>query len=227
MQLRLTKTFGLLAVLAYAGTASADVIVSGSNNASAGFGNELTQLLGQDHVSLQRVAPTQVKKLQTVPTAGKAATELAFDKSYLAGLPKAAGGAEWQCMSQALYFEARGESVKGQFAVAEVIMNRVKSGDFPDTVCGVINQGTGRKFQCQFTYTCDGLKESINEPRAWTRVGKIAKIVLDGDVADLTQGATHYHTKAVHPRWSKVFPLTATIGVHRFYRMPTRTASNG
>lgn len=135
-------------------------------------------------------------------------------------------GNGWKCLAEALYFEARGESVKGQFAVAEVIMNRVDSPRFPGSVCGVINQGTGRKFACQFTYTCDGKKEVISEKRAYRRVSKIAKLMTGGADRPLTDGATHYHTRQVSPDWSRVFPRTATIGVHHFYRLPTRLSQN-
>ncbi|WP_135501829.1 cell wall hydrolase [Roseovarius aestuariivivens] len=153
-------------------------------------------------------------------------TELEYSRDWLARQNVKPGGKEWRCLAEALYFEARGESVKGQFAVAEVILNRVDSAEYPDTVCGVINQGTGRKYQCQFTYTCDGYKEVISEPRAYKRVGKVAAIMLSDAPRDLTDGATHYHTKAVNPRWARKFPRTATIGVHHFYRMPTRVSSN-
>ena len=105
-------------------------------------------------------------------------------------------------------------------------MNRVKSARFPGSLCAVINQGTGKKYQCQFTYTCDGYAEIVSEPRAFARVGKIARIAMDGKVADLTDGATHYHTTAVRPRWSRVYTRTAKIGVHLFYRHTWRTASN-
>jgi spore germination cell wall hydrolase CwlJ-like protein len=149
-----------------------------------------------------------------------------FSKDWLDAQPKASGGKEWECLAQALYFEARGETVKGQFAVAEVILNRVKSERFPGSACGVINQGTGKKYQCQFTYTCDGLKEVINEPRAYERVSKVARAALDGTAPKVTKGATHYHTRAVNPRWSKVYTKTAAIGTHIFYRHTWRTASN-
>ena len=149
-----------------------------------------------------------------------------FSKSWLDSQPRAKGGAEWKCLSEALYFEARGETVKGQFAVAEVILNRVKSARFPDSVCGVIRQGTGKRYQCQFTYTCDGHKEVIAEPRAFERVSKVARTILDGRVPALTDGATHYHTTSVRPRWSRVYTRTAKIGVHIFYRHTFRTASN-
>ena len=143
-----------------------------------------------------------------------------YGRSFLAALPEAKGGEEWRCLTEALYFEARGEDTRGIFAVAEVILNRVDSRRFPDTVCAVVNQGTGEKYRCQFTYTCDGLAETIREPRAWARVGKVARLMLDGAPRALTDGATHYHTLAVDPRWADVFALVSTIGEHHFYRMP-------
>ena len=150
-----------------------------------------------------------------------------FSNNWLDQRPQASGDAQFQCLAQALYFEARGETVKGQFAVAEVIMNRVASKQFPNTACGVVNQGTGRKYQCQFTYTCDGHKEIIAEKRAYERVSKVARAVLDGTETKLTDGATYYHTTAVRPRWSRSFTQTARIGVHKFYRDDRyRTASN-
>lgn len=153
-------------------------------------------------------------------------TQIKYSREWLARQPRVQGGAQWRCLAEALYFEARGESVKGQFAVAEVILNRVENSRYPDTVCAVINQGTGRKYACQFTYTCDGKKEVIAEPRAFERVGKIAKFMVEGAPRELTGGATHYHTKAVRPKWARTFPRTATIGVHHFYRQPTRLSQN-
>lgn len=153
-------------------------------------------------------------------------TKVEYSRGWVDALPKADGGSEWSCLSEALYFEARGETVKGQFAVAEVILNRVKSGRFPDSVCGVIHQGTGKRYQCQFTYTCDGHAETIHEPAAFARVGKVARLILDGKSQALTNGATHYHTTNVRPRWSRVYSKTAQIGVHIFYRDNYRTAES-
>ena len=93
--------------------------------------------------------------------------------------------------------------MKGQFAVAEVILNRVSSPSFPDTICGVINQGRA-EIRCQFTYTCDGRAEVIREPKAYEMVEQVAKMVMDGMPRTLTDGATFYHTKAVRPRWARV-----------------------
>jgi spore germination cell wall hydrolase CwlJ-like protein len=153
--------------------------------------------------------------------------DLRFTRAWLDEQPKATGGENFACLAEALYFEARGETVKGQFAVAEVIRNRVESSQFPGSFCGVINQGTGRRYQCQFTYTCDGHKEVIREKRAFERVAKVARLVLDGVDTGLTKGATYYHTTAVRPRWSSHFTKTARIGVHQFYRDDRfRTASS-
>jgi len=149
-----------------------------------------------------------------------------YTKASLAGLPVASGGKEWSCLTQALYFEARGETLTGQFAVAEVILNRVSSPRFPDTVCGVVHQGSGRRFECQFTFWCDGRAEVFAEEKAYEEVGKVAKIMLSGIELNLTGGATFYHTKAVSPKWSRVFLRTATIGYHHFYREPYQLTSN-
>jgi spore germination cell wall hydrolase CwlJ-like protein len=173
---------------------------------------------------LKATGAKRLKSFVSVPEGQKGAVK--FSKSWIDAQPRADGSSEWRCLAEALYFEARGETVKGQFAVAEVIKNRVKSERFPGSFCGVINQGTGKKYQCQFTYTCDGHKEVIAEPAAFTQVGKVARYMIDGQVPPLTDGATHYHTTAVKPRWSKVYANTARIGVHLFYRHTWRSASN-
>ncbi len=189
----------------------------------------LKGLFQREQSTLSSVPGNRLKSLLTVsrPKRGKESQlPFAFSKAWLDAQPAPEGGENWRCLSEALYFEARGETVKGQFAVAEVIMNRVKSARFPDSLCGVIRQGTGRKYQCQFTYTCDGHAEVIAEPKAFERVSKVARAVMDGTAGDLTDGATHYHTKAVRPRWARVFQKTAQIGDHIFYRHNIRTASS-
>src|SRR6056297_522780 len=152
--------------------------------------------------------------------------EIAYSRDWLARQTVKGGDEQTACLSEALYFEARGESVKGQFAVAEVIMNRVDSAEFPDTICGVIHQGTGRKYQCQFTYTCDGNPEHIANQSAYGQVSKVARLMVEGAPRELTGGATYYHTRAVAPRWSRIFARTASIGVHHFYSKPTRLSRN-
>ena len=165
-------------------------------------------------------------RLEDMITASVAVSGVEFSTSWLDKQAVAKGDANWRCLSEALYFEARGETVSGQFAVAEVIMNRVAHSRFPSSLCGVINQGTGKKLRCQFSYTCDGKAENVSEPLSYERVSKVARAVIDGHVPKLTNGATHYHTTAVSPSWSRVYTKTARIGVHIFYRHNVRSASN-
>jgi spore germination cell wall hydrolase CwlJ-like protein len=153
--------------------------------------------------------------------------QVSYSRDWLYSLPRPKlADADTRCLSEALYFEARGESLPGQFAVAEVILNRVDSSLYPDTVCGVVHQGTGRKYQCQFTYTCDGIPDVISEKAAFDVSARVASVMVSGAPRALTDGATHYHTKAVRPNWSRQFPRTTTIGVHHFYRHPTILAQN-
>lgn len=181
----------------------------------------LSRLLDTERQAMARLPESRLASFFERP-----ALEIEYSADWLAAQSVEAEGADWRCLAEALYFEARGEGVKGQFAVAEVILNRADSPEYPDTVCGVVHQGTGRKYQCQFTYTCDGHKEVISEPRAFDRAGKVAHVMLQGVPRPLTKGATHYHARSVSPAWARRFPRTATIGVHHFYRMPTRVSSN-
>ncbi|SMX43286.1 cell wall hydrolase [Actibacterium lipolyticum] len=227
MRFGLNLVLGAALNMVVAGTALSDVAVSTSTDPTAGLDTSITMLLGVEKKALGSVSGRQWERLIT-PSKGVVVPDenITYDRAWLKAQPKASGGADWRCLSEALYFEARGESVKGQFAVAEVILNRVSSPNFPDSVCGVINQGTGRKFQCQFTYTCDGHAEVVSEPAAYNRVAKIARSMLDGAPRDLTDGATFYHTRAVNPRWARVFQRTASIGQHFFYRKPTQLSRN-
>jgi spore germination cell wall hydrolase CwlJ-like protein len=175
----------------------------------------------QETRALRSISGDRLASYITRPEIG-----IEYSRDWLAGLDVDGGNVQSACLAEALYFEARGESVRGQFAVAEVILNRVDSAAFPDTVCDVIHQGTGRKFQCQFTYTCDGHEEHIANPAAFAQVNKVASLMVQGAPRRLTDGATHYHTRAVNPRWARVYPRTTTIGVHHFYRKPTQLSRN-
>ncbi|MFV0294292.1 MAG: cell wall hydrolase [Paracoccus sp. (in: a-proteobacteria)] len=128
------------------------------------------------------------------------------------------GGANsLSCLTEALYFEARGESPKGQRAVAEVILNRVDSNAFPGSVCGVVNQ------RGQFTYKKG---RRMSNASAAARVRQIASDALAGAPRALTDGATYFHTTNVRPSWSKRFTRTTRIGSHIFYRKGRRVAAN-
>lgn len=127
--------------------------------------------------------------------------------------------ADLACLAEALYFEARGESRKGQAAVAEVILNRVDSRAFPSTVCDVIHQPQ------QFSYTIGGRK-AIKNKKAYQHVLAVAETALTGAPRNLTDGATYFHTPSVRPAWSHRFHRTTQIGSHIFYRSNSRIASN-
>ena len=132
--------------------------------------------------------------------------------------PMPTGDRAWQCLAEAVYFEARGEPLAGQMAVAEVILNRVAEPRYPDTVCAVVHQGTGRRHACQFSYTCDGIADVVRDRGAWATAGRVARAVLDGAPRRLHRGTTHYHADYVDPYWARVYPREAVVGTHIFYR---------
>jgi hypothetical protein len=124
-----------------------------------------------------------------------------------------------QCLASAVYFEAATEPVRGQIAVAQVVMNRVFSGYYPNDVCGVVYQNAHRHRACQFTFACDGIPDRVTNSEVWARAKRIAAAVLDGAVWLPEIGkATHYHAAYVHPRWVRAMHKLARIGVHTFYR---------
>ena len=140
--------------------------------------------------------------------------------------PKDRPNLEWKCLAEALYFEARGEPAQGQFAVAEVILNRVDSPKFPNSICEVVNQGTGRKHACQFSYTCDGKFERIANMAVYNELAVIARAMIEGGMRQLSGEATYYHTISVQPSWARRFEHTATIGIHKFYKPVKNSADN-
>lgn len=125
---------------------------------------------------------------------------------------------EHQCLSEAVFYEARSEIKAGQRAVAEVVLNRVKSKHYPNTVCGVVYQGSERRTGCQFSFTCDGSLDEIPAGRPWERSRQISALMLSSSVRPITRNATHYHTFDVDPVWSKTLKMTRSIGTHKFYR---------
>ena len=121
------------------------------------------------------------------------------------------------CLTQAVYFEARGESAKGQAAVAQVVLNRVKSPVFPKTVCAVVYQGAA-SHGCQFSFACDGSMRRGLEPDAWERARHVAARALSGVVLADIGSATHFHTTSVAPAWGGQMLRVAQVGLHVFYR---------
>jgi spore germination cell wall hydrolase CwlJ-like protein len=135
------------------------------------------------------------------------------------GLDEASRAKEEKCLAEVVYFEARGEEVRGQIAVAQVVMNRVFSGKYPNSVCGVVYQNKHRHLACQFTFACDNYADVIREPDMWERAKKISKAMLDGQIWLPEVGkSTHYHAYYVHPSWVNEMTKLWKFGVHTFYR---------
>jgi spore germination cell wall hydrolase CwlJ-like protein len=124
-----------------------------------------------------------------------------------------------KCLADAVYFESRGETKRGQIAVAQVVMNRAFSGFYPNSVCGVVYQNSHRKLACQFTFACDGIPDVVKEPEMWKQATEIARDMLDGKLWLPEVGhSTHYHAYWVHPAWVREMNRKQKIGVHSFYR---------
>jgi hypothetical protein len=131
------------------------------------------------------------------------------------------GARDLECLTQAVYYEARSESARGQVAVAQVVMNRVKHPAYPKTVCGVVFQGSHRK-GCQFSFTCDGSMRARQDSRAWNKARRVAARVLAGAAIPDVGTATHYHTTEVAPSWGLQMRRVAQVGVHVFYKFSPR-----
>jgi hypothetical protein len=124
-----------------------------------------------------------------------------------------------RCLANAIYFEARSEPVRGQMAVAQVVLNRAFSGFYPNDICGVVYQNASRHLACQFTFACDGKRKVINEVGNWARANRIAKQTLDGQIyVPEVAKSTHYHAVYVHPNWVGEMKKMVRFGVHNFYR---------
>ena len=128
--------------------------------------------------------------------------------------------AEYDCLTQAVYFEAGFERSEGKLGVAEVIMNRVADHRYPNTVCEVVFQGATRTTGCQFTFTCDGALRRKPNPEKWAEARTVAAHVLMDLNERLTGSATHYHATYVDPIWNVGLVRTNKIGAHIFYRFP-------
>lgn len=207
----------------------AAALIFTSTAASAGNGSLFSSDAGlfgaaQNAADKPRPTPLLYTGADPVKIENPVADENPQEQVYLASTRRAQSGnvdeRDLNCMAEAIYHEARGESTRGQAAVAEVILNRVDSRKFASSVCGVVNQPS------QFSYTIGGAKP-IRNKSAYLRARDIAKQALSGAPRVLTGGATYFHTPAVKPSWSRRFERTVQIGQHIFYRPAgQRVASN-
>jgi hypothetical protein len=209
----------LAACLSFAGLAQATTAKQDGVADYATVLDRVSLLLQSEHRALTATPPSLLLETEDAEAGPKDYYSLA----HLVELPDPRGNSEWQCLTEAIYHEARGETIEGQFAVAEVILNRVENPRYPNTVCGVVHQGSGRFGSCQFSYVCDGKSDAMTNAGARLIAGKIARLMLDGAPRSLTGGATHFHTLRVTPGWAAIYPRTVQIGMHVFYRKPTMT----
>lgn len=126
---------------------------------------------------------------------------------------------EQKCLAEGIYFEARGEEVKGQAAVAQVILNRVRNPTYPNTICGVVYQNENWRNRCQFSFACDRIPDLILAPWHWKTAKEIAMAVTAGKIYLKEVGdSTHYHATYVRPNWGRTMKKVGRIGLHIFYR---------
>lgn len=127
-----------------------------------------------------------------------------------------------ECLTQAVYYEARGETPAGQAAVAQVVLNRVRHPAFPKSICGVVYQRAYGGGTCQFSFACDGSMRKGREPGAWARAARVATRALSGGVMAEVGNATHFHTIYVSPSWGPRLIRIGQVGLHVFYRFGGR-----
>lgn len=196
-----------------------------ATGASAGNGSLFSSDAGlfaavANRAESPRPTPLLYTDAEPVKVENPVADEIPSAKTFLASSRGRFNERDLNCLAEAIYHEARGESTQGQAAVAEVILNRVDSRQFASSVCGVVNQPS------QFSYTIGGRK-AIGNKAAYLRARDIARNALAGAPRVLTGGATYFHTPAVRPSWSHRFQRTVRIGQHIFYRPGgQRVASN-
>ena len=151
-------------------------------------------------------------------------TVAGIEKLAVGGTVPADLNEELRCLALNIYHEARGEGPKGKIAVGHVTINRLASGRFPGSICGVVQQGIADKLHhCQFSWFCDGRSDDVTEEQAWHDSIKIARDVYWGHSEDPTEGALWYHADYVSPEWRTAFEEGPTIGRHIFYRLPPPT----
>jgi spore germination cell wall hydrolase CwlJ-like protein len=167
---------------------------------------------------LQHVAPQQALKVNAeIPMTGgpnPAATAFVFKGS------NSARTQALNCLASAVYYEAGNQDADGERAVAQVVLNRVRHPAFPNSVCGVVYEGSTRPTGCQFTFTCDGSLGREPDADGWRRAWKVAEDALSGYVYAPVGWATHYHADYVLPTWASNMAKNAIVGAHLFYRWP-------
>jgi spore germination cell wall hydrolase CwlJ-like protein len=172
--------------------------------ASAAIGSALTYQPAIAHAAVTALAPPPVRIIAARTGPDAVSTELL---------------AEHRCLSEVLYYEARGEGRQGQQAIAEVVFHRMNTGNYGHSICAVVYEGAGHP-HCQFTFTCNGDLTKSKEEDAWRQSEGLAAQILTGEVSlhNATGGATNFHAISVTPDWADTMNKTTQIGNHIFYR---------
>ena len=175
---------------------------------------------GRHEVASPGSAPTaqSASRVMSLPSAEAIAPGQAAEPFDVGARSERDSAASLQCLTAAVYYEARSESFEGQRAVAQVVLNRARHPAFPSSVCGVVYQGSQRRTGCQFSFTCDGSLRAARDPAAWARARKVAGAALAGSVYGPVGHATHYHASYVRPWWAASLTRAVTVGSHIFYR---------
>jgi spore germination cell wall hydrolase CwlJ-like protein len=188
--------------------------VSGSEQRDRQAADFAARLEQSDPAPLGVTAASLMLRPELGPEGGSLASRFRF-----ASIGALDGARDLDCLTQAVYYEARGESLRGQAAVAQVVLNRVKSPSFPKTICAVVFQGAGLgKADCQFSFVCDGSMRAPRDENAWDKAQHIAARALSGAVVAEIGNATHFHATSLAPQWGDGLIKVATVGLHVFYK---------
>jgi hypothetical protein len=167
----------------------------------------------------QAAAPLPKTMSSTLAYARADLPATVFDGSLTDKFGDKVGLKDQQCMAEAIYFEARGESYRGQIAVGQVVMNRVAHHLYPNTICSVVYQNQFKRNACQFSFACDGIPERVTDEKAWAQAKEVARGVILGKLYITEVGyATHYHASYVYPAWAPRMTKVTKIGMHVFYQ---------
>lgn len=200
------------------------VYLASSTSANAGAKPVVVPIAAQTRVALasaatqQKLAPQDSSLSQLVSRVDPAllhAAALQTPAPFRLANP-ANAASDLNCLTAAVYYEARGESREGQAAVAQVVLNRVRSPAFPKTVCGVVYQGAAGR-GCQFSFACDSAVAPHHEAAAWDRARSVASRALGGYVMSAVGGATHFHVASLGAIWNGSMVRVAQVGQHVFY----------
>jgi spore germination cell wall hydrolase CwlJ-like protein len=198
--------------------AGAALLMLVSAGATAAYTPSTEQLPAIKRIPVQTAAqlPAVVAALKPFAVAPSAA-EIAMAKMRV----------DERCLADAMYYEARGEGVEGQEAVAEVVFHRMRAGGYPGTICGVVYEGSHLASGCQFSFACDGATRHAKSWGAWLQARRLAaRIVAGRQLGNITGGATSFHAVYVQPSWADTMARTVQIGNHIFYRPLAHTGAS-